>query len=182
VVDLSSTPRLKQPQTLEQIATEYQASLNLSDGPIMQVVMFNLGVDEDARLLIIIHHLAVDGVSWRILLSDLETIYQQLIAQQPIKLSPKTTAYIDWAEKLNNYAQSQIIKQQLDYWLKQPWSKTKPLPSDYPQTQSENTVGSAINYRVNLNQQETRSLLLSVNEAYNTQINDILLSALVLTL
>ncbi|MHC5731727.1 MAG: condensation domain-containing protein, partial [Nostoc sp.] len=101
VVDLSSTPRLEQPQALLQIATEFQASLNLSDGPLMQVVMFNLGSEGDARLLVIIHHLAIDGVSWRILLSDLETIYQQLITQQPIQLSAKTTAFIDWAEKLN---------------------------------------------------------------------------------
>ncbi|MHC5832058.1 MAG: condensation domain-containing protein, partial [Nostoc sp.] len=99
-----------------------QASLNLSDGPLMQVVMFNLGSEGDARLLVIIHHLAIDGVSWRILLSDLETIYQQLITQQPIQLSAKTTAFIDWAEKLNDYAQSEIIKQELDYWLNQPWS------------------------------------------------------------
>ncbi len=182
VVDLSSTPVLSQPQALEQIATEFQASLNLFTGPIMQVVMFNLGGEVDARLLIIIHHLAVDGVSWRIFLSDLETIYQQLIATQPIELSAKTTAFIDWAEKLNQIAQSDIIKQELDYWLNQPWSKTTSLPLDYAHTQPENTVGSAITYRVKLSVEETRALLGSVNEAYNTQINDLLLSALVLSL
>ena len=51
--------------------------------------MFNLGDKVDGRLLIIIHHLAVDGVSWRILLTDLETIYQQLINEKPMKLSLK---------------------------------------------------------------------------------------------
>ncbi len=183
VVDLSSTPRLEQPQALEGIATEFQASLNMSDGPIMQVVMFNVGLDEeDPRLLVIIHHLAVDGVSWRILLSDLVTVYQQLIDQQPIQLSSKTTAFIDWAEKLKDYAQSERIKQELDYWLNQPWSQTTQLPLDYARTQQENTVGSAINYRVKLSVKETRALLGSVNEAYNTQINDILLSALVISL
>ncbi|MCV3211983.1 amino acid adenylation domain-containing protein [Plectonema radiosum NIES-515] len=178
VVDLSSIPRLSQPQALTKIATEFQASLNLSTGPIMQVVMFNLGSECDARLLIIIHHLVVDGVSWRILLSDLEIIYQQLVAQKPIQLSPKTTAFIDWAEQLNNYAQSEIIKQELEYWLNQPWSQTTPLPLDY----AENTVGSAASVSVKLSVEETRTLLLSVNEAYNTQVNDILVSALVQTL
>ena len=182
VVDLSSTPKLEQAQALEEIATEYQGSLNLSDGPIMQVVMFNLGSESNARLLIIIHHLAVDGVSWRILLSDLETIYQQLIVQQPIQLGEKTTAFIDWAEKLNNYAQSEILKQELDYWLNQPWSKTTPLPFDYAHTQQANTVTSTITYRAKLSVEETRLLLGSVNEAYNTQINDILLSTLVIAL
>ncbi|KAB8314800.1 amino acid adenylation domain-containing protein [Tolypothrix campylonemoides VB511288] len=182
IVDLSSTPRVEQPQALEKIATEYQASLNLSTGPIMQVVMFNLGSESDARLLIIIHHLAVDGVSWRILLSDLKTVYQQLIAEQPLDLGAKTTAFIDWAEKLKNYAQSEIIKQELDYWRNQPWSKTTPLPLDYDRIKPENTVGSAAQVSVKLNVEETRALLLSVNEAYNTQINDILLSALVVSL
>ncbi|MEH1847189.1 MAG: amino acid adenylation domain-containing protein, partial [Nostoc sp.] len=215
LVDLSSTPKQKQPQVLEKIATEYQASLNLSTGPIMQVVMFNLGSESDARLLMIIHHLAVDGVSWRILLSDLKRIYQQLITQKPIEIGAKTTAFIDWAEKLNNYAQSEMIKQELNYWLKQPWSKITSLPIDYldgglsreggnlyidnrqapiklreerrlppspdkmRDIQQENTVGSAAGVSVKLSSQETHTLLTSVNEAYNTQINDILLSALV---
>ncbi len=182
IVDLSSTPKLEQPQALSKIATVYQASLNLSTGPIMQVVRFNLGDESDARLLMIIHHLAVDGVSWRIFLSDLETIYQQLIAEQPIQLSAKTTAFIDWAKKLNNYAQSKIFRTELDYWLKQPWSLTKPLPLDYDRIKPENTVGSAASVSVKLSVEETRALLLSVNEAYNTQINDILLSALVVSL
>ncbi|MEH1938078.1 MAG: amino acid adenylation domain-containing protein [Nostoc sp.] len=182
VVDLSSTPKSEQPQALEKIATEYQASLNLSTGPIMQAVMFNLGDESDARLLIIIHHLAVDGVSWRILLSDLQKIYQQLITQKPPKLSAKTTAFIDWSEKLNNYAQSEIIKLELDYWLNQPWSKITPLPSDDADIQQENTVGSAACVSMKLSQEETQTLLLSVNEAYNTQINDILLSALVFSI
>ncbi|MEH2088950.1 amino acid adenylation domain-containing protein [Nostoc sp.] len=182
VVDLSSTPKSEQPLALEKIAAGYQASLNLSTGPIIKVVMFNLGDESDARLLIIIHHLAVDGVSWRILLSDLQRIYQQLVTQKPIALSAKTTAFIDWAEKLNNYAQSEIIKLELDYWLNHPWSKITPLPSDGADIQSENTVGSGACVSVKLTQEETQTLLLSVNEAYNTQINDILLSALVLSI
>ncbi|MBW4507955.1 MAG: amino acid adenylation domain-containing protein [Scytonematopsis contorta HA4267-MV1] len=182
VVDLSSTPPLEQAQALSKIATEYQASLNLSDGRLMQVVMFNLGKESDARLLIIIHHLAVDGLSWRILLSDLQTIYQQLITQQPIQLSAKTTAFIDWAKKLNSYAQSEIIKQELDYWLNKDWSLTTPLPFDNAYTQQENTVGSAASVSVKLSVEETQALLGSVNETYNTQINDILLSALAISL
>ncbi|MBW4629686.1 MAG: amino acid adenylation domain-containing protein [Brasilonema octagenarum HA4186-MV1] len=182
VVDLSSTPKQEQPQALETIATKYQASLNLSTGLIMQVVMFNLGDESDARLLIIIHHLAVDGVSWRILLSDLQKKYQQLITQKPTKLSPKTTAFIDWAEKLNDYAQSDLVKLELDYWLNQPWSQITPLPSDSADIQPENTVSNTGRVSVKLSQQETQTLLLSVNEAYNTQINDILLSALVISI
>ncbi|WP_414754485.1 amino acid adenylation domain-containing protein [Anabaena sp. CCY 9910] len=182
VVDLSSIPKDEQAQALEKIAAKYQASLNLATGAIMQAVMFNLGNDSDARLLMIVHHLAVDGVSWRILLSDLEEIYQQLITPKPVELSAKTTAFIDWAEKLNNYAQSATIKDELDYWLNQPWSEITPLPLDCGDIAQENTVGSSDCVSVTLSHQETQTLLLSVNEAYNTQINDILLSALAISI
>ncbi|MEH2238172.1 condensation domain-containing protein, partial [Nostoc sp.] len=178
LVNLSSTPLEEQAEALEKIATEHQASLNLSTGPIIRVVLFNLGRGEK-RLLIIIHHLAVDGVSWRIIIPDLATIYRQIEAKQTIKLSAKTTAFKDWAIKLKKYAQSEIIKQELDYWLNQPWSQTTPIPLDYVNLQQENTVGSAVVISMKLSAKETQALLLSVNEAYNTQINDILLSALV---
>ena len=178
VIDLSQTPIEEQPQEIEKLASQYQGSLNLSTGQIIQVVMFNLGEKIDGRLLIIIHHLAVDGISWRILLAELETLSQQLINEQPPKLAPKTTAFIDWATKLNNYAQSELIKQELNYWLNQPWSKTTPIPLDYPENQPQNKVASAVNISVKLNSQETNILLGAINEAYNTQINDILLSAL----
>nr|WP_322692483.1 non-ribosomal peptide synthetase/type I polyketide synthase [Nostoc sp. DedSLP03] len=182
VADLSTTPIEEQPQALENIASEFQASLNLSAGSIVQVVMFDLGNEQDGQLLIIIHHLAVDGVSWRILLSDLETIYQQLFTQQPIQLSPKTTAFIDWAEKLNHYAQSEILKSELDYWLGQPWERATPLPIDRTSHTADNTVGSTDTISVTLSAAQTHQLLGSVHEAYKTQINDILLIGLVMTL
>jgi amino acid adenylation domain-containing protein/non-ribosomal peptide synthase protein (TIGR01720 family) len=178
LIDLSSTPVSEQAKALEKIATEYQASLNLSTGPIIRAVMFNFGQDEK-RLLIVVHHLAVDGVSWRILIPDLATIYQQIEAKQPIKLSPKTTAFKDWAVKLKEYAQSEIIKQELDYWLNQPWSQSQPIPTDYDYTQSANTAATFQRISNKLSIEDTSTLLGSINGAYNTQINDILLSALV---
>ena len=182
VIDLSQIPTEEQPQEIEKIARQYQSSLNLSTGQIIQVVIFNLGEQSSQRLLIIIHHLAVDGISWRILLADLENIYQQLINEQPPKLAPKTTAFIDWATKLNNYGKSQAIKQELNYWLNQPWTKITPIPLDYPENKQQNKVSNAVNISVKLNLQETNILLGAINEAYNTQINDILLSALGISL
>ena len=176
LVDLSSTSTLKQRKVLETIAAEYQSSLNLKTGPIIQIVRLILGEDKDDRLLIIIHHLAIDGVSWRILLSDLETIYQQVIAQQPVKLSAKTTSFIDWAEKINNYAQTEKLKEELTYWLKQPWDKCQSLPRDFGS--SDNAEDSIAIVSVKLSTEETSMLLGSASQAYNTQINDLLLSAL----
>jgi microcystin synthetase protein McyA len=182
VIDLSQTPQSQLPQTLEQIATIQQARLNLSDGPLMRVVLFQLGNNQDSRLLIVIHHLAVDGVSWRILLEDLFTVYQQLKQQETIQLPPKTLAFKEWAMLLQEYGQAEAVRSQLDYWLKQPWSEVNSLPVDDPTGKQNNSVASAANVFVTLSQEQTCALLQQVPSAYNTQINEVLLTALVQTL
>jgi len=182
VVDLSTTPIESQAAVLEASARDYQAGLDLSQGLMMQMVKFDLGGERDGRLLIIIHHLAVDGVSWRILLSDLETIYQQLTQKQAIKLSQKTTAFIDWAQKINDYAQTEIAKSELGYWLNQSWDKVTELPVDHVSPMGKITLASTENISVTLNKEETKQLLGEVHKAYRTQINDILLAGLALTI
>ncbi|HSE19187.1 MAG TPA: amino acid adenylation domain-containing protein, partial [Pyrinomonadaceae bacterium] len=77
-VDLSSLTPAAQTAEIERDANEAQSSLHLSEGPLIRAVYFDLGVATSHRLLIVIHHLAVDGVSWRILLDDMQRIYEQL--------------------------------------------------------------------------------------------------------
>jgi len=62
-VDFSALAEAEQGPAIEAAATELQTSLNLSTGPLMRVALFDLGVHEPRRLLLIIHHLVVDGVS-----------------------------------------------------------------------------------------------------------------------
>ncbi|NEO73076.1 condensation domain-containing protein, partial [Moorena sp. SIO3H5] len=180
VVDLSNLSETEQAASLKQTATEQQASLNLSDGPLMRVVLFQLGGVSQSQLLIIIHHLAVDGVSWRILPNDLFSAYQQLERGEEIQLPPKTTAFQDWAVRLAEYGQSQQLQSELDYWLKQSGSTVASLPVDYPE--GDNIVEHAVHISVSLSKAETTALLQEVPSAYNTQINDVLLTALVNTL
>ncbi len=178
VVDLSAVAADKQFSVLESTANELQASLNLSTGPIVQVALFDFGSNQPSRLLIVIHHLAVDGVSWRILLEDLARAYQQLSRGEVIQLPPKTTAFRDWAERLSEYGQSEALNTELDYWLKQSPLSIAPLPVDYSSDKQANTVASANQVSVALSVEQTQALLQEVPQAYNTQINDILLSAL----
>ncbi len=178
VVDLSEISSGKQPVAIETTAAELQASLNLSEGPILRVALFNLGPDQPGRLLLVIHHLAVDGVSWRILLEDLATAYQQLDQGLAIQLPPKTTSFQFWAQKLTDYGQSEVLASQLDYWLAHCRSKVPVLPVDYPSGKEANTVVSAAQVSVSLSEEQTQALLQEVPAAYNTQINDVLLTAL----
>ncbi|WP_414542081.1 amino acid adenylation domain-containing protein [Nostoc sp. CCY0012] len=179
MIDLSSLPQSEQKQAMEAKATALQASLNLSKGPLVQVALFVMGAEQPNRLLFTVHHLAIDGVSWRILLEDLQTAYQQLSQDQEIQLPAKTTSIKQWAEKLQEYANSETVKAEINYWLSQSYQNIYSLPIDY--LNGENTVASACTVSVSLTQEKTESLLHEVPVAYQTQINDILLTALVQT-
>ncbi|MBX9258017.1 non-ribosomal peptide synthetase, partial [Desmonostoc muscorum CCALA 125] len=139
-----------------------------------------LGRNKRARLLIVIHHLVVDGVSWRILLEDLQTLYEQLSVGQAIQLPAKTTSFKDWAQRLTEYAQSDILKSELGYWLSASDSPVASLPLDY--ADGVNTAASVSTVSVSLDEAQTQALLQDVPKAYKTQINDVLLTALALVL
>ncbi|MBO1350491.1 MAG: amino acid adenylation domain-containing protein [Hormoscilla sp. GUM202] len=170
VIDLSEVS--EQQAAITQTASGMQRSLNLSEGPLMQAALFNLGIDKPGRLLLVIHHLAVDGVSWRILLEDLVNAYRGN------KLPQKTTSFQDWAVRLTEYAEEGISPAEQDYWRAQSGSESEPLPVDY-ENMGANTVASTANVSICLTVAETRALLKEVPQAYNTQINDVLLTALV---
>jgi len=177
VIDLADLSPGEQKTTIEETATKLQGELNLGEAPLIRIVWFNLGSQEGCRLLIIIHHLIIDGVSWRILLEDLATAYQQISQGKKIELPAKTTSYKDWAEKLQAYSQSAIIQKEFTYWLNQTSSSALSLPVDFPT--GKNTVASEALVSVALTPQETKALLYDISSAYQTQINDVLLTALV---
>jgi non-ribosomal peptide synthase protein (TIGR01720 family) len=179
VVDLSDISENQQRQAIEATAAALQSSLNLSTGLPLRVVLFQLGRQQPGRLLTIIHHLVVDGVSWRILLEDLQTAYLQLSQGQEIQLPTKTTSLKQWAEKLREYAQSLLVQSELDYWLGQPYEQISPLPIDFPN--NDNTEASSASVSVALTPQETQFLLQEVPSVYQTQVNDVLLTALIQT-
>jgi amino acid adenylation domain-containing protein/non-ribosomal peptide synthase protein (TIGR01720 family) len=175
-VDFSALAEAEQGPAIEAAATELQTSLNLSTGPLMRVALFDLGAYVPRRLLLIIHHLIVDGVSWRILLEDLQTAYQQLSRKETMQLPAKTTSFQHWSYRLREYAHSGQLQQR--YWLDQSrrHGGTR-LPVDYPG--GNNTVASTQQISTSLSMEETQALLQEVPKAYNTQINDVLLTALV---
>ncbi|KAB8334004.1 hypothetical protein SD80_010930 [Scytonema tolypothrichoides VB-61278] len=176
VVDLSALPQSEQLAAIEAKAKELQASLDLSSGPLVRVAWLNLGFELNSRLLVVIHHLAVDGVSWRILLEDLQVAYSQLSAGGAIQLPPKTTAFKDWAQLQLEYVQSQDLQHHRDFWLLQSKQPVANIPVD--NSGGANIEASARTVSVSLSVEETRALLQEVPKAYNTQINDALLTAL----
>ncbi|MBW4456089.1 MAG: amino acid adenylation domain-containing protein [Nostoc indistinguendum CM1-VF10] len=179
LVDVSALPEAEQKATIEAVAAELQTSLNLAEGPLVRVALFDLGPQKQSRLLIIIHHLAADGVSLRIFLEDFYMVYQQFSQGETIALPAKTTSFKQFIERVTEYARSPELKQELDYWLALPWTKVVPLPLDYPEGRGANTKASTRTVLVSLTVEETRALLQEVPKTYNTNIRDVLLTALV---
>ncbi|HYV13624.1 MAG TPA: condensation domain-containing protein, partial [Pyrinomonadaceae bacterium] len=174
-VDLSSATEAEQLATIEAVANEQQASFDLTQGPLVRVVLFDLGAEQPARLLVIFHHLVIDGVSWRILFQDLPAIYEQLERGEQVVLAPKTTSYKQWADSLMSYAQSDSIKQESAFWLNEARQSVKSLPLDH--AEGLNDAAAARVVAVSLTADETRALLKEVPGIYHTQINDVLLAA-----
>ena len=178
-VDLSALIEDEQIAAIETHAAQVQASLNLSEGPLVRVVFFHLGAGHPVRLLIVFHHLVVDGVSWRVLLEDLQTVWEQLRRGDEVRLPAKTTSFKYWSERLVELAQSDELREEMKYWLALPWDEHRPLPVDFQDGRDSNASASTIS--VLLSVDETRALLQEVPAAYHTEINDALLTALALS-
>jgi amino acid adenylation domain-containing protein/non-ribosomal peptide synthase protein (TIGR01720 family) len=181
VRDLSELPDEDKAAALSADAGRMQASLDLAAGPLLRVALYRMGADQPDRLLFIIHHLVVDGVSWRILLGDLDTAMAQMERGEPVALPPKTTSFPCWAGRLREYAGSARALAELGYWREQAATPVARLPLDHPACADANTLDSADHVTLALPEELTRAVLQEVPEVYRTQINDILLSALART-
>jgi len=175
-LDLSTVAAEQQAAVFEAQAGEWQSSLNLEAGPLFRALHFDFGPARPGRLLLLAHHLVIDGVSWRVLLEDLELSYQQLAEGAEPRLPAKTTSFKDWAEQLQQYAQSEQVKKELSYWVTQSRQPHQGLPVDHPA--GANREAGTAEVMVSLSMAETSALLQEVPGVYRTQINEVLLTAL----
>src|SRR5207237_59555 len=151
--DLGELDAAEQGRRIEAEAGRVQASLDLTAGPLLRAVLFGCGAGRPPRLVVVVHHLAVDAVSWPIVLEDLEGASEERSGGQG----------------------------EVERWLegRHPEEVAR-LPVDH--LRGENTVGSTAEVGVALAAEETRRLLQEVPSAYRTQINDVLLSAVAMAL
>jgi len=161
---------------LERHAGRAQASLDLEAGRLVRAVEYR---GRDKRwLLLAIHHLVIDGVSWRILLEDLERGYEQCAAGREIDWGRKTTSLRQWSERLAEYAAGEELGRQVEYWSGPALRGARHLPVDWEGGAERNLTAAQESVEGELEAEETRALLQEVPSVYNTQINDVLLTAL----
>ena len=161
---------------LEEAAAGVQTSLNLTSGPVFRAVLFE-APGTQARLLLCAHHLAVDGVSWRILLEDLAAAYQSHSSGESAVLPPKTTSFKRWAERLFEHANSKQLHAEAERWLAPRILAASRAPID------PGLEGDAQSVVANLSPGETQTLLQAAADAHGARIHgvridDLLLAAL----
>ena len=167
-LDVCGLSSKKRELLIKSATADLQASLNIEHGPLVRVAFFDSGTNEPGCLLIVIHHLAVDGVSWRVLLEDLVTAYRQLRHGEEIKLPAKTTSFRTWATLLQEKARA-------PEWLASCRSDFVRLPVDYPH--GLNTEASARSISVTLSASQTAELVQEAPVAYQTRVSELLLAA-----
>ncbi|MEM7354925.1 MAG: amino acid adenylation domain-containing protein, partial [Acidobacteriota bacterium] len=166
---------------VQQAAAHLQPSLDLASGPIFRAVYFGAGRGRPSLLLLMVHHLAVDGVSWGLLRQDFVAAYRHeerapsggVAAKQP--LPAKTTSFKAWAEHLVQAAGGAASQRAAEHWLAFNRSPS-PLPVDFEE--GENSVASTATVTVSLDVGETRELLRSLPTTQHARVDEVLLTAL----
>ena len=156
-------------------AARAQSSLDLARGPIARLVHFRAAEGEPDRILAVIHHLAVDGVSWRVLAEDMQRAAAQAAAGEPVTFPDRTWSLRQWSSALAAAAEGALATE-ADFWTAQPWGDAAPIPVDHPR--GDNRLERVDKITAELDEATTAALVQELPQAWNTRIDDALLAAL----
>jgi non-ribosomal peptide synthase protein (TIGR01720 family) len=146
-----------------------QARLDPSAGVMLSAVW----AADSGQLALIIHHLAVDGVSWRILLEDLNIAWAQRRGGQPVALPAAGTSFAQWSRLLGEYANSEAVTTSAEVWR-----RVAGVPALLPAARPESDTYASAGYSsATLDTDTTRMLLGEVPAAFHAGVQDILLIA-----
>ncbi|WTV02691.1 amino acid adenylation domain-containing protein (plasmid) [Streptomyces sp. NBC_00045] len=148
-------------------------------GVMVQVVWFDAGVGVPGRVLLVLHHLVVDGVSWRVLLPDLAAAWAALSVGGSVVLEPVGTSFRGWAGHLVRLAGSAERVAELGLWREMvatPGVRVGSRGLD----PARDTAGAVRGVVVELSPEETRPLLGDVASVFRAGVEDVLLAALAL--
>src|SRR5690606_19440092 len=127
---LTSEPPSAWAEAIAAMQARTQSDLDLERGPLIRMVYIGYGGRRQDQVYTVIHHTVVDGISWRILMEDLQASYEALRDGRSVRLPPKTTSYQEWVARLQAHAADDETRGELDYWARQVESATVPLPRE----------------------------------------------------
>ena len=175
--DLSELPSNEQKLQLKLMGEKFKSSFDIEKDLLFKACIFNLGQGE-RRLLITAHHLVVDGVSWRIILEDLNDMLQHQLREEEHSLPKKTHSVKEWVKALEEYSKVISIEEQ-QYWSKVIENKIA-FPVDF--YTEEDNLENISTLEAELSIEDTEKLLSEANTAYGTESNEILIIALALAM
>nr|WP_185964341.1 non-ribosomal peptide synthetase [Aliikangiella marina] len=144
----------------------------IGDSPF-KLVFFKSNSNENSALLLIFHHLIVDGVSWRVLYEDLLLAFSQFSAGSDIVLPEKTSSYLLWSKMLTTEKFVQSVLREKRFW----YGVLKNLALPRLNLKEFDKYSDSSHMSLQFNSEETKALLGDSNYAYNTKIQDLILAS-----
>ncbi|WP_028192796.1 non-ribosomal peptide synthetase [Salinispora pacifica] len=148
--------------------------LDPDSGVTVQAVWFDAGAERPGRLLLVVHHLVMDGVSWRVLLGDLATAWEAIVHGERPALEPVPTSLRRFAREVAEQASSPQRQAELPHWAK----TLAPGAELVAGATRTGTAGAAREHVVTLPADPTRALLTTVPAAAGADVTEVLLAAL----
>lgn len=156
---------------------ELLEGMDLERGPLFRAAWLPAGEDRPACLVWLIHHLVVDGVSWRILIEDLITACGQAQDGRPVALPAKTLSFRDWAEALQKTSSAAEILASCDHWKNLHGEDFASLPRD---RHPESEISAVAQFHLGLEIAATETLSEAVSQMPDVQLHELLIAALAL--
>ncbi|ORX03099.1 non-ribosomal peptide synthetase [Mycobacterium triplex] len=146
--------------------------------PAAGVMLSALWITSTSQLALVVHHLAVDGVSWRILLEDLNIAWAQHRSGRPAALPAGGTSFARWSSLLGQHARHPDVTTHAEVWR-----NIATTPAALPAAQPDvDTYANAGKLSLTLDAETTRTLLGEVPAAFHAGVQDILVIAFGLAL
>jgi amino acid adenylation domain-containing protein/non-ribosomal peptide synthase protein (TIGR01720 family) len=176
IVDLSCDDEALCQSRIREASTQANTGLSLAEGRLTRAVYFDRGSEKPSLLLLVVHHMAIDGVSWRILIEDLQTACMQRLQSRQVALPQKTTSYREWAIRLKDHAQTPEVERELDYWADAMPGSTV-VRRDNPAGLNARSSAKTISFGFDV--EETQALLKTFSQQYHFSVEELLLASLV---
>ncbi|MFI6466449.1 non-ribosomal peptide synthase/polyketide synthase [Streptomyces sp. NPDC050538] len=156
-----------------------RAGLDPDAGAMVRAVWFDAGPGQPGRLLILVHHLVIDGVSWRVLLPDLATAWAAVRGGCSPELAPVELSFARWSRLLGTRAVDPATEDELPWWTSA-LAEGAELPLARPLDPARDTVATTRYVSVSLPADVTGPLLSRAPAAFGATVNDVLLTAFAL--
>lgn len=179
IVNISTkTEEQQNQQILHDIETINQ-SMQLESGQLFSVVLFITDSGFDNKLVLVAHHLIIDNESWRVVLEDLQHCWLNFANNQPIDLPEKTSSFKLWSEKLQQYASTNPLLAEQDYWQLQDANRSAKIPRDIVNDSQANTAKTTQIFNQSFDLQTSNALLKELPKTHKIEVRDSIICALI---